>query len=94
MHPDAGAAGGHHGGDLFQRQEGHPLKECRDLGVLVDLALSHIQELGAAGHKQRQDPAFFVVRVFAVQVLPVVFHYAQPRHFGQQLFQRLPLHFG
>lgn len=38
--------------------------------------------------------ALFVVGVLAVQVFPVVFHYPGPGHFGQQLFQRLPFHFG
>ena len=94
VHTDTSASGRHHGGDLLQRQHGHALKECGHLGMLVDLAFPHIQELGTAGYKQRQDPAFFVIWVLAVQIFPVVFQQTQPGHFIQQLFQRLSLHLG
>ena len=92
VHADAGASGRHHGGDLLQRQHGHALKERRHLRVLIDLASAHVQELGAAGHEQRQDIALLVGGVLAVQIFPVVLDDAQPGHIIQQLLQRLALH--
>ena len=94
VHTDARPSGRHHGGDLLQGQHGHPLEEGRHLGMLVDLASAHVQELGAAGDEQGQHPALFVAGVLAVQILPVIFQQAQPGHLVQQLFQGFPLHFG
>ena len=93
MHTDARAARRDHGGDLLQREHGHALEERRDLRMLVDLALTHIEEFRAARNEQRQHPALFVVWVLAVQIFPVVFNDAEPCHFGEELFQRLALHF-
>ena len=92
VHTDARASGGHHRRDLLQGQHGHALKERRHLRVRVDLAPPHIQKLGAAGHEQGQDVPLLVVRVFAVQVLPVVLNETQPGHFVQQLLQGLAFH--
>lgn len=67
VHTDACAARGHHGGDVLQRQERHPLKEGCHLGVVGDLPLVHVEKLCAAGHEHRQD-----VLLFAAGILPVV----------------------
>ena len=94
MHADAGASGRHHGGDLFQGQEGHPLEEGRHLGMLVHLAAAHIEELRAAGDELGQHIALFVVGVLSVQVFPVILDQAHPGHLVQQLLQRFPLQLG
>ena len=87
VHADAGASGRHHRRDLFERQERHALKERRDLRVLVDLRLTHVDELRAARNELRQRPALLVVRVFPVQIFPVVLDKADVRHLGEQLFE-------
>ena len=94
VHADAGPSGRHHGGDLLQGQEGHPLKEGRHLGMLVHLAAPHVEKLRAAGDELGQDIPLFVVGVLPVQILPVVFDQAHPGHVVQQLLQRLPLQLG
>ena len=87
MHADAGASGRHHRRDLLQREERHALKERRDLRMLVDLRLTHVDELRAARNELRQRPALLVVRVFPVQIFPVVLDKADVRHLGEQLFE-------
>ena len=94
VHADAGASGRHHGGDLFQGQEGHPLEEGRHLGMLVHLAAPHVEELGAAGDELGQNVPLFVVGVLPVQILPVILDQAHPGHVVQQLLQGLPLQLG
>ena len=94
VHADAGASGRHHGGDLFQGQEGHPLEEGRHLGMLVHLAAAHIEKLRAAGDELGQNIALFVVGVLPVQILPVILDQAHPGHVVQQLLQGLPLQLG
>ena len=87
VHPDARPAGGHHGGDLLQRQEGHPLEEGGYLRMLLNLLHAHIEELRAAGDELGQDPALLVSGILPVQILPIVFQQANEAHVRQQLFQ-------
>ena len=68
VHTDTRAARRHHGGDVFQRQKGHPLEEGRDLGVVGDLLFVHIEKFRTAGHEHRQDVLFLPAGIF-----PVVF---------------------
>ena len=82
VHADARTARRYHGGDMLQRQKGHPLKKCRNLGVLCDLLLVHIEKLGAAGHKHRQYILFF-----AAGILPVILQKSYAGHLVQQWFQ-------
>ena len=84
VHADPGASRRHHGRDVLQRQEGHPLKEGGHLRVLVDLVLLHVEEFGAARHEHGQNILFFVPLV-----LPVVFQQADVAHLIEQLLQLL-----
>ena len=94
VHPDARPSGGHHGGDLLQRQEGHPLEEGGNLRMLLDLLHAHVEELRAAGDELGQDPALLVAGILPVQILPVVFQQADEAHVRQQLFQLFGLQTG
>ena len=89
VHADARAAGRHHGSDPLQGLEAHALEELAKLRVLLQLLGIHIRELGAAGDKQRDHIPLLVVRVLAVQVLPVVLDQAHHAHLEQQLLQML-----
>ena len=82
VHANACAAWGHHGGNVFQRQKGHPLKKGGHFGVVGNLLFVHVKELGAAGHKHGQNVLFF-----AAGVLPVVFQQANAAHLIQQGLQ-------
>ena len=82
VHANACAAWGHHGGNVFQRQKGHPLKKGGHFGVVGNLLFVHVKELGAAGHKHGQN-----VLLFAAGVLPVVFQQANAAHLIQQGLQ-------
>ena len=84
MHTDARAARGHHGGDVLQGQEGHPLEKGGDLGFFVDLLLVHVEKFRAARHKGRQG-----ILLFPAGILPVVFHQANAAHLRQQRLQLL-----
>ena len=71
MHADAGTSGRHHLGDARQRQIRHALEEvCRLREHIRLLGIDH-HDLGTAGDEHVQHPAFLMVRVLAVEVLPV-----------------------
>ena len=71
VHADAGASGRHHLGDARQRQIRHALEEvCRLREHIRLLGIDH-HDLGTAGNEHVQHPAFLMVRVLAVEVLPV-----------------------
>ena len=71
MHADAGASGRHHLGDARQRQIRHALEEvCRLREHIRLLGVDH-HDLGAAGNEHIQHPALFMVRILAVEVLPM-----------------------
>ena len=53
MHTDAGAAHGHHRRNLFQRKEGHPLEEHRQLRMLVHELDVHVRVFGRSGNEHR-----------------------------------------
>ena len=71
VHTDAGASGRHHLGDARQRQIRHALEEVGRLREHIRLLGVDHHDLGAAGNEHIQHPALFVVRVLAVEVLPV-----------------------
>ena len=71
VHADAGASGRHHLVDARQRQIRHALEEvCRLREHIRLLGVDH-HDLGAAGNEHIQHPALLVVRVLAVEVLPM-----------------------
>ena len=71
VHADTGASGRHHFGDAGQRQIGHALKEIGRLREHIRLLGIDHHDLGAAGDEHVQHPALFMVRIFAVEVLPM-----------------------
>ena len=71
VHADAGASGRHHLGDACQRQIRHALEEVRRLREHIRLLGVDHHDLGAAGNEHIQHPALFMVRVLAVEVLPM-----------------------
>ena len=71
MHADAGASGRHHLGDARQRQIGHAFKEIGRLREHVRLLGIDHHDLGAAGNEHVQHPALFMVRILAVEILPM-----------------------
>ena len=71
MHADASASGRHHLGDARQRQIRHALEEvCRLREHIRLLGVDH-HDLGAAGNEHIQHPALFMVRILAVEILPM-----------------------
>ena len=71
VHADAGASGRHHLGDARQRQIRHALEEVRRLREHIRLLRVDHHDLGAAGNEHIQHPALGVIRVLAVEVLPM-----------------------
>ena len=71
VHADAGASGRHHLGDARQRQIRHALEEVRRLREHIRLLGVDHHDLGAAGNEHIQHPALGVIRVLAVEILPM-----------------------
>ena len=71
VHADAGASGRHHLGDARQRQIRHALEEVRRLREHIRLLGVDHHDLGAAGNEHVQHPALLMVRILAVEVLPM-----------------------
>ncbi len=96
VHADAGAAHRDHRGNLFQRQEGHPLEEHGQLGMAVHQVGVHVRVFGGTRHEERNpvDTVFPVVRrtgnraVLGVFVAVVVFDHAEIRQLVEQFIER------
>ena len=87
VHTDASASGRNHLGNARQRQIRHALEEvCRLREHIRLLGVDH-HDLGAAGNEHIQHPALFVVRVLAVEVLPVELNQAALAERLQRLLQ-------
>lgn len=71
MHADSGASGRHHFSNTRQRQIGHAFKEIGRLREHVRLLGIDHHDLGAAGNEHVQHPALFMVRILAVEILPM-----------------------
>ena len=89
VHADARAAGRHQLRHAHQRQIGHALEEIGNPRVVVRKVRVHHHDLRAAGDEHVQHPALLMLRVLAVQVLPVVLNQADGRGHGEYLLQFL-----
>ena len=89
VHADAVAAGAHHGRDILQRQECHPLKERRHRRVPVHAVRARVEKLRTAGDEERDPvPLLALIRtgraVVVVMIAVVVFDDAVHRSEIQQ----------
>ena len=87
VHTDASASGRNHLGNTRQRQIRHALEEVGRLREHIRLLGVDHHDLGAAGNKHIQHPALFVVRILAVEVLPVELNQAALAERLQRLLQ-------
>ena len=71
VHTDASASGRNHFSNTRQRQIGHAFKEISRLREHIRLLGIDHHDLGAAGNEHVQHPALFMVRILAVEILPM-----------------------
>ena len=81
VHANARASGRHHGRRLRQRAFGRLLEKLREHRMLIQLAHTHVKELGRAGHEHGQHPLLGARGVF-----PVVLKQAGVAHIVEHLF--------
>ena len=86
---DAATSQRHHSGCLGQRVLGRLLEELGHNGMLVQLALAHVHELGGTGHQHGQNQL-----LGAGGILPVVLEQADVAHLVQKLLKRFGIHAG
>ena len=89
MHADAGAARRYQFRDACERQISHTLEKVGRLREHVRLLRLDHHNLSTAGYEHIENPAFFVVGVFAVQVFPVILHKTALTDGLQSFFQVL-----
>ena len=87
VHADASASGRNHLGNTRQRQIGHALKEISRLREHIRLLGIDHHDLGAAGNEHVQYPALFMVRILAVEILPMELDQAALAERLQRLLQ-------